>query len=96
MTVGQLSREMSSAEMTYWAAFARIEPFGGVIDDIRAGLPAAVYINAHRKREAKPISPLDFFPWDASDVTAPPREMTPEETAAAFREMMDNATRGNG
>lgn len=96
MTVGQLMREMSSAELTHWMAFARIEPFGGIVDDVRAGLPAAVYVNAHRKQGAKAVSPLDFFAWSADVEERPARVMTPEETAAAFRDMLDKATHGHG
>ena len=70
MTVARLVREMSSAELTEWIAFSRIEPFGGAIEDYRAALYASMKANAARDGKP-PISPLDLFPWNAEPEEAP-------------------------
>ncbi len=50
-------------------AFSEIEPFGSLIDDVRAGIGPAVAANLQRapaKEGGKlppPVSPLAFFPW---------------------------------
>lgn len=45
-----------------WMAYSALEPFGFDIENYRAGLPAAMIANSHRKDHASPVvSPLDFF-----------------------------------
>jgi hypothetical protein len=63
MTVGRLLEEIGSAELTEWMAFARREPFGGPIDDFRAGLGPSVTLNMHRAPGAAMIGPGELFPW---------------------------------
>lgn len=70
MTVAQLVRQMTSAELTEWIAFYRIEPFGCAIDDYRAGLYASMKANAARDGKP-PLSPLDLYPWHAEPEEAP-------------------------
>lgn len=64
MPVGQMLRSMSSQEFTEWMAFARIEPFGALVDDYRAGLYPSMKANSCREGK-EPIGPLDLFPWNA-------------------------------
>lgn len=71
MTVERLLDEMDSAEFGEWMEFAAIEPFGGGIDDYRAGVNAAAHLNPMREKGAPPIKPLDFFPWHEADRPKP-------------------------
>ena len=70
-TVGELLDGITSSEFTEWLAFAQLEPFGGMIEDMRAGLYPAMKASS----EEKVIGPLDFFPWHKTppeDGGAPP------------------------
>lgn len=69
-------RSMSSQELTEWLAFSRIEPFGGEIDDYRAGLYPSLKVNAYRDGKP-PLSPTDLFPWNAK----PKQEETADPSA---------------
>jgi hypothetical protein len=94
MTVSQLTQSMSSLELTYWAAFAAVEPFGQQVDDYRAGIGAATYINMRRKRGAEPVHALKLFPWHLGESQeAPPPTMTPEQTAEALIATFAQVTR---
>lgn len=85
-TVGELLATVGANELTEWAAFAEMEPFGAFVDDFRAGVPAAVTLNVHRKRDAPTVGPLDLFPWHADPKpAAPARVESPEEIAANIR-----------
>lgn len=65
-------------------AFSEIEPFGGTVDDLRAGIGPAITVNINRDKSTKSVAPLDFFPWHEADrkaTEAPPEE--PAEVRAA-------------
>ena len=55
---------MSYAEFAEWAAYYKIEPFGGLRDDLHAALVVAMIANVNRdpKKRKKPYSPADFMP----------------------------------
>lgn len=61
MSVAHLLRTHTSRELTDWEAFGNIEPFGGPIEDYRAGIAAAVYVNSHRKEGTAPVNPTAFY-----------------------------------
>ena len=49
-------------------AFSEVEPFGSLIDDVRAGIGPATAANLQRvakegEKLPPPLSPLAFFPW---------------------------------
>lgn len=75
MTVRELGERMSATELTQWAEFADIEPFGSHIDDVRTGSITAALYNVNRDLEQcpEPFAPLDFCPWNATQY-APPAE----------------------
>lgn len=79
-TVGELERTLLADELVEWIAFQSIEPFGSVMDNFRAGLPAAVLANQHRPKDAEVVNPLDFFGGKKEK----PQE-TPEQIAANIR-----------
>ena len=69
-------------------AFAQEEPFGGPVEDMRAGLDPAIAVNMNRKEGADPISWQDFYPWHQ-----PPKpeekQQTPEEIAENMRALLN-------
>ena len=90
-TVGELLEDIGAAEMTEWMAFAQLEPFGGAVDDLRAGIGPAVAANSNRQEGSEVIHPMDFFPWHRSETRreVPPDEDTPEVLAAKLRAMLN-------
>lgn len=62
-----LQQHLSSADITYWRAYARLEPFGESREDARAGTIAALLYNTNRPKGADPRAWYDFFP----NVSAP-------------------------
>jgi len=62
MTVRQLLQSISSKELSEWAAFYSIEPFGYFRSaDLPAGVIASTVANCNRTRHAKTLSPKDFM-----------------------------------
>jgi hypothetical protein len=58
-SVSELLSRTSSAELTEWMAYYRIEPWGTEADDIRTGIIASTEANGNRdpKRQRRPFSP---------------------------------------
>ncbi len=87
-TVKQLLYEIDSAELTEWMAVYRIELFGEIRADYRAGVIASTLANIHRKKGAKPFSPQDFMPF---------LEREPEDLSAKikriFQELKQDGSR---
>ena len=81
MTVRQLLENLDSRELTEWAAYDLIEPFGPWRADLRAGIVASTVANALRGKGSRAYDPTDFLP-DFSG--KPSEEMTPDQTIAAF------------
>ncbi len=52
---------MDSAEFTEWQAFYLLEPFGGLVEDLRRGAETAVLANAHFGSAQKWYAPGDFM-----------------------------------
>lgn len=76
--------------MTEWVAFAGLEPFGGAVDDLRAGVGPAMTVNMQRAEGAAPVSALDFFAWHKPDGAPDPNAEadTPEVLARKLRAML--------
>ena len=62
MPVGEMLRRMSSAELTEWAAYAEIEPFGAQWDNWRAGLITSTIANVNRGKGRKAYKASEFMP----------------------------------
>lgn len=64
MTVAELGSRMSSAEFMAWVAYAELEPFGPLREDLRAGHIAALIANIARSMGKRPSTakPSDWFP----------------------------------
>lgn len=85
--MAELLDTMSSSELTEWIAYSEKEPFGGLVDDLRAGLAPAMTVNANLGKDGKPMQPLDFFPWRSPHLFVKPetKPETPEELAARIK-----------
>lgn len=70
--VGELQDRVSSAEFGEYLAYYGIEPFGGIMDSLRAGVVASVVANGNRGKDTKPYQPSDFFPHILPPVVAAP------------------------
>lgn len=97
MSVLEAQARISSAEFAEWMAYAQLEPFGGLQDDLRAGAIASTIANVNRDSDKtpRPFEPGDFFPslTDAGAAEAP--EQTPKEQLAIMRMITDAMARGN-
>src|SRR5690554_3321002 len=64
MTVKEMLTRMDSRELTEWAAFFALEPWGTETEDWRAGLVSASIANANRdpRDTPQPYQPRDFMP----------------------------------
>jgi hypothetical protein len=64
MTVRELLTRIDSRELTEWAAFFGLEPWGTEVEDWRAGMVASIIANTNRdpKKQKKPFQPRDFMP----------------------------------
>lgn len=54
---------MSSAELTEWLAFDRVEPIGAWRTDYNMAMLCALFANANRKKGSKPFKTVDFMPF---------------------------------
>lgn len=68
MTLAELGRRMSSAELSKWIAFDSIEPIDSdKRSELSAGIVASTLANCHIRRGVQPLRPVDFMPdWDGS------------------------------
>jgi hypothetical protein len=71
-------------------AYAAIEPFGGPVDDLRAGLAPAIARNLNRAEGTEPVGPLDFYPWHQKA----PEELTREELEARIKQRLLGESNG--
>jgi hypothetical protein len=95
MSVARMLEEFSSAELTDWMAYAQVEPFGGPVEDMRAGLAPALTVNMNRERGAEPISWMDFYPWHR-EPKPEPKPQTPQEIVAALRAITTRKAQPDG
>jgi hypothetical protein len=64
MTVAQLLAGISSLELSEWAAYYELEPWGEERDDLRAGIVASTVANTARnaKKRRRPFKAQEFMP----------------------------------
>lgn len=60
-------QDLESEDITWWRAYAELEPFGGARDDMRSGVIAATLANVNRRKGSAPFRWDDFFLNVASD-----------------------------
>ena len=68
------------------STYAGLEPFGGLVEDFRAGLAPAMDRNLNRPEGTDPVMPLDFYPWRREP--AVPKQDTPEEISRKIRALV--------
>ncbi|WP_224031194.1 phage tail assembly protein T [Paraburkholderia caribensis] len=73
--------EVSSAEYADWVALFTLEPWGGHIDDLRAGSLMSLIYNLNRSSEVSEACAADFTPWSGWH-RSEPRARSAEEIAA--------------
>jgi hypothetical protein len=61
--VAELLDRVSSAELTEWLAFDRVEPIGAWRTDYNMAMLCALFANANRKKGSKPFKTVDFMPF---------------------------------
>lgn len=71
-------------------AFATLEPFGGPVEDYRAGLAASATVNVNRKPDTDAVDAFVWYPWH---MPPPPPEQTPEEISERLRAMLNAKAR---
>lgn len=54
--------EMTSAQVTEWAAYAAVEPFGEERSDYRMAYALAVIVNMFQGKDGTPVKPTDLLP----------------------------------
>ena len=62
MTVEEMLDRMGGAEFLAWITFYRLEPFGEIRADARAGIIAATVANTTRQKGQNTAVPSDFIP----------------------------------
>ena len=78
-------------------AFAQLEPFGGAVDDLRAGLGPAVNVNMNRAEGTEPITAMAFYPWhDVQKPKPEPKPETPDEIAQRWRALLSSKGKPDG
>lgn len=63
MPVAEVLLRFSSAEITEWMAYDRIDPFGGFRGDVQAAVIASTIANVHRGRNSPVRKIEDFLPF---------------------------------
>ena len=63
MTVRELLSKIDSKELSEWAAFYSIEPFGYFRSDMQAGIIASTVANCNRTKNSRSFKPMDFMPF---------------------------------
>lgn len=84
MTVRELLARMNSRELAEWMAYYRLEPFGELRADVRAGMVASTIANVHRQPGKAPFGPLDFLAFPEPQPKAEPEDMN-TKVKAIFR-----------
>lgn len=84
MPVAEAQARISSREFAEWQAYDRVEPFGEVRADFRAGIIASTIVNLFKSKGDKPARPDEFLPTfgEAPAPEAPSARDRDQETAA--------------
>lgn len=84
MSVRRAKHEISSAEYADWVALFELEPWGGYIDDLRAGTLMSLIYNINRSRDAPAARAADFTPWSGWHDRKPSVRSAEEIAASVF------------
>lgn len=75
---------VSSAELSEWIEYYRLEPFGEERADLRAGIVASTIANCHVGKRGKAFKPSDFMPFFEKETSN--RVMSQNEISAMCSE----------
>lgn len=75
---------ISSEELTEWAAYYQLDPFGSYRADLQAGVVASTMANIHAKK-GHTFGPSDFMPRFGEP--EPVKSMSPDEIKDKLRMM---------
>ncbi len=92
MPVRELLARVGSDELTEWMAFYQLEPFGDMRADLRSGVVAATFANAHRTKDARTFTPEDFMPY----IERTPTQDSARMNVARFKSMFFHKVKKNG
>jgi len=81
-TVRELLARLTAAELAEWQAFYRLEPWGDVRADLRAGHIAAMVANVNLRPGAKPLRADEFI--FGADQTPPEKPDLTKQMLAVF------------
>lgn len=84
MSVKQAQREIDSREFAEWVAEYRIEPWGEIRSDLRAGIIASSVLAPYCKKGQGP-RPIDLMPNFGDKRTTRPRQSEAEMRAVMVR-----------
>ncbi|KKL07299.1 hypothetical protein LCGC14_2587410 [marine sediment metagenome] len=79
-SVKQAQREVDSREYAEWVAEYRIEPWGEIRSDLRAGIIASATLAPYCKKGQEP-KPIDFMPKFDKQARTRPRQSEAEMKA---------------
>jgi hypothetical protein len=82
MTVAELETRMTARELAEWQLYDALEPIGGLRTDFGFAMLAALYVNAHKRKNDQPAKVLDFMPFMDK---GPPKKQTPQDMMAVLR-----------
>jgi len=93
MSVRQLLQTMDSKELSEWAAFYSIEPFGYFrSSDLPAGIIASTLANCNRTRTSTAFTPKDFMPVGEYNK---PKIMEEQEMQNVMKRMAEESQKAN-
>ena len=96
LPVRDLLARIGSDELTEWMAFYQMEPFGDFRADVRSGIVAATFANAHRSRDAKPFTPEDFMPFVDKQIEKQPTKQEAKINATRLKAMFAHRVKKHG
>lgn len=82
MTVAELETRMTARELAEWQAFDALEPIGAIRNDFGFAMIAALYCNAHKRKNDAPSKVTDFMPFLEKPRA---KQQTPQDMAAILR-----------
>ena len=72
---------IDSKELSEWAAFYSLEPFGYIRSDLQAGIISSTIANCNRQKNSRSFKPTDFMPFGEH---TKPKTMSGEEMKAVM------------
>lgn len=91
MTVAEMLARISSQELTEWACYYGLEPFGEDRADLRSGIISATVANVNRSEKQEALTPQAFMPKFGQEPAEEPELEEETEEPEAWRKMLQQA-----